>query len=242
MNAVVILPTFNEATTIADALKQLLALTMPVDILVVDDRSPDGTGDVVRRFVAESGTARVGLLERPGPRGLGRAYRDGFSQVLGTGRYDVVVQADADGSHPFGQIPEMVAAVAAGADLVIGSRYCPGGAFTRDWPVGRRLLSRAANRYTRVMLRIPVADTTSGYRAWRATVLRQVLTSQPSLADGYVFLVQMLQGALREAAEVEEVPISFAQRTAGVSKLTAGIAMEGIWACVAMRFALSKGS
>jgi glycosyltransferase involved in cell wall biosynthesis len=240
VNTVVVLPTYNEAGTIVAALEQLSALSLPLEVLVVDDMSPDGTGDLVRRYIAESGTDRVSLLERPGQRGLGQAYRDGFSRVLAADRYDVVVQVDADGSHPFGRITEMVELLAAGAGLVIGSRYCPGGTLTNDWPVGRRLLSRAANVYTKAMLGLPVADTTSGYRAWRTGVLRRVLENRPSQAEGYVFMVQMLKGALCEGAEVKEIPIAFGQRIAGVSKLTAGIAIEGIWTCLVMRFSPGK--
>jgi dolichol-phosphate mannosyltransferase len=236
--SVVVLPTYNEIGTILGSLDKLMALELSPDVLVVDDSSPDGTADLVRRFAATQRPGRVALLQRPSKEGLGSAYRDAFAHVLATGRYEVVVQADADGSHPFGRLPAMLSAVARGADLVIGSRYCPGGG---DWPLGRRVLSRAANTYARHLLGLHMADTTSGYRAWRTALLERVLKARTAGADGYCYQVQMLDAAVRLGAVVEEVPICFAQRSAGVSKLDVPMVVEGAWACLSVRLGAVKG-
>jgi dolichol-phosphate mannosyltransferase len=233
---VVVLPTYNEAGAVVDVLRRLMKVQCAPDVLVVDDSSPDGTGDVVRRFAAQDGAGRVDLLSRPAKEGLGPAYRDGLSRVLAAGRYQVVVQGDADGSHPFERIPAMLDAVAEGADLVVGSRYCPGGSLDAEWPLGRRLLSRAANNYASRLLSLPVRDATSGFRAWRAPLLGRVLQAPMTQANGYGYLVQMLFAAVREGAVVREVPICFAQRKTGTSKLGTRIAVEGAIACLAMRF------
>ncbi|MDQ4054754.1 MAG: polyprenol monophosphomannose synthase [Actinomycetota bacterium] len=221
---VVVVPTYDEAATIEDFLDAGLAATrdLDADILVVDDSSPDGTGEKVRRH-AEFGS-RVHLLSRPDKDGLGAAYRAGFAWALERG-YDAVVQIDADGSHPADRIAPMVAALAA-HDLVIGSRYVPGGA-TVGWSRHRRLLSWAANAYARILLGLPQRDATAGFRAWRATALVDLCVVE-SESDGYCFQIENSWRAQRVGLRVIELPIAFTERTGGASKMTGAVAVEAL--------------
>lgn len=227
--AVVILPTYNEAGNIGSMLATLLAVDRRVDVLVVDDSSPDGTADLARAVAAEH-PGRVHVLRRPGKSGLGSAYRCGFAWASERG-YELIVQMDADGSHPAAQLPEMLdLAHMRGADLVIGSRYVVGGR-TEGWPWSRRILSRMANTYARFMLGLNLRDTTGGFRVWRSAALA---TADPSAttADGYGFLVEMAAAAERCGLLVMEVPITFTDRTVGVSKMSGDVAVEAarkIW-------------
>lgn len=231
MRTVVVLPTYNEAENIGSMLDLVLDSPVVADVLVVDDNSPDGTAGIVRSHRQYVG-GRVRLLSRAGKEGLGAAYRAGFRAALDHG-YDVVVQMDADGSHPVAALPSLVYALAAGADLALGSRYVPGGAVV-DWPLRRRLLSRGGNVFARRALGIAVRDLTGGYKAWSAAALRGVDLDAAD-ASGYAFQIQTTVSALRRGARVVEVPITFADRRFGRSKMTPAIAREAVGAVLALR-------
>ena len=228
MRCVVVVPTYNEAATISRLLDELLDVTAGwpgdgrLDVLVVDDSSPDGTGALVKAH-REFGS-RVRLLSRRGKEGLGAAYRAGFAAALEAG-YDAVVQMDADGSHPVTAVPAMLDLLAT-HDVVIGSRYVPGGA-TSDWPASRRALSWAANTYARRVLRLRTRDVTAGFRAWRADALARARVQETS-SDGYGFQVENTWRAERASLRITEHPITFTDRTAGTSKMSAAVAREAL--------------
>lgn len=228
----IVLPTFDERDNIEPFLRAVEAMRtgqdLPadttVDVLVIDDNSPDGTADAARLLADELGGIRV--VQREGKLGLGSAYRDGFRQVIDDG-YDVVISMDADLSHDPAVVPTMLALLARGADVVVGSRYVPGGG-TTDWPVRRQLLSRWGNAYTRTVLRLPVRDCTSGFRAYRASALAAIEPDSTG-AEGYAFLTELVRRASRLGCAIEETPIVFRDRTRGHSKMSGRIIVESMW-------------
>ncbi|HYT29689.1 MAG TPA: polyprenol monophosphomannose synthase, partial [Actinomycetota bacterium] len=217
-----ILPTYNERATIAKVLEDVTAQGELIHVLVVDDDSPDGTGDLVQ-VVAEA-EPRVRLLRRPGKQGLASAYLTGFRTAL-RDAYDVVVEMDADLSHRPEDLPRLIEG-SARHDLTIGSRYVPGGAVT-NWSPARVRLSKAGNAYARVMLRLPVADATSGYRAYRRTLLR-ALVDEGIHSDGYAFQIELAYRAHRLGYSIGEIPITFREREHGHSKLSRRIILEAL--------------
>lgn len=223
MRSVVVLPTYNEAENVGLLLRAIRAAAPHTDVLVVDDNSPDGTGRVAEDVGAEVGG--VDVLHRAGKDGLGSAYREGFARVLGAG-YDVVVSMDADFSHDPERIPEFLAAIDDGADLVIGSRYVTGGG-TTDWPVHRQLLSKWGNAYTRSILGVGARDCTSGYRAYRATALAAIDPTSTS-AEGYAFLTELVRRLTTNGSVIVERPIIFRDRTRGKSKMSGRIIVESM--------------
>ena len=222
----VVTPTYNEAENLPATLEALLGVGVPLEVLVVDDASPDGTGELADRAAASE--PRVHVLHRPSKDGLGRAYLAGFAWALEHG-YDVVVEFDADGSHPAEALPAMLEALEADAatGLVIGSRWVPGGRLV-DWPASRRLLSRTANAYARVMLRLPVKDVTAGYRAYRAGVLDEI-AHQVVDSRGYCFQIDLTIRTHDAGWRIREVPITFRERRAGVSKMSGDVVVEAMW-------------
>jgi glycosyltransferase involved in cell wall biosynthesis len=221
---VVCIPTYDEIDSLPGTLASLLARVPDIDILVIDDGSPDGTGKWAEEQAA--GDPRVHVLHRPGKGGLGPAYLAGFSWALARG-YEVVCEMDADGSHQARHLPGILDAVSRGADLAIGSRWVPGGS-VENWPAHRKLISRAGNLYTRLALGIPVRDATAGYRAFRRTTLEAVpLTDVAS--SGYCFQIDMTWRAIRSGGRVVEVPITFVERAAGASKMSRAIVAEALW-------------
>lgn len=232
MRPLVIVPTYNERENLRKLLGRLLEIPN-LRVLVVDDDSPDGTGVIADDFAAES-DGRVSVLHREGPRGLGRAYRDGIRHALQTDA-DVICQMDADLSHQPEQLRAMLEAVRH-ADLVIGSRYISGGQIV-NWPLRRHLLSAGANAYIRLICSIPARDCTSGFRCWR----RERLASLPIErinSEGYAFLVELLYMAFSAGCAIAEVPITFIERERGASKLRLSILAES--AIVPWRLALSR--
>jgi dolichol-phosphate mannosyltransferase len=218
--ALVVVPTYNERENLPILVAGLLQHPN-VRILVVDDESPDGTG-ALARALADEHPGRVRVMHRRGIRGLGRSYIDGLKLAIQE-PVDVICQMDADLSHDPAQLPTLIAA-AAHADVVIGSRYVPGGAIV-NWPLRRRLLSRFANMYVRTVTRLSARDCTSGYRCWR----RDTLASMPLdqfISDGYSFLVEMLYVAGRRGSRIAEVPITFVERRLGESKLSRAVLIE----------------
>jgi len=221
---VVVIPTYNEAETIRLTVEQVLERPLDARVLVVDDNSPDGTGQVVESL-ATAHPGRIGVLHRAHKAGLGRAYVAGFAAALADGEPSIVVQMDADGSHDPGDLDSLVAALG-DHDLAIGSRYIPGGS-TAGLTRPRELLSRAGNRYARLVLGTGVRDLTGGFKAWRSSLLRRVDIDAVA-ADGYAFQIELTVRAARCGARITEVPIAFRERRAGTSKMNWRIAAEAI--------------
>jgi dolichol-phosphate mannosyltransferase len=223
MRAVIVLPTYNESENVTQVLAAVRQAAPDVDVLVVDDNSPDGTASLVEETAGDLG--QIKLLRRPGKQGLGSAYRQGFAVAIDEG-YDTIVSMDADFSHDPAALPDLLRLIDAGAGAVIGSRYVPGGA-TVDWPVHRRLLSRWGNRYTSFVLSLQVRDCTSGYRAYRADALRAIEPATTS-AEGYAFLTELVRRLVRGGHRVMETPIVFTDRRRGQSKMSGRIVAESM--------------
>lgn len=223
MKALVVIPTFNEAESVVEVLDRVLAADPRVDVLVVDDGSPDGTAKLVA--ARSDGEPRIQLMERSGKQGLGAAYRAGFAWGLERG-YDALVEMDADLSHRPADLPGLLQG-AAGHDLTIGSRYVPGGAVS-NWGKGRLALSRAGNFYARKILGFPLTDSTSGFRAFRREAL-EVLLAQDIRSEGYAFQVELAYRAWRAGLSILEVPIIFHEREHGRSKISRRIVIEALW-------------
>ena len=235
MRYVVVVPTYNEASNITATLDRLVALadagvSDTIDVLVVDDSSPDGTADLVRAHPSYG--RHVHLHLRAVKEGLGAAYRSGFARALADG-YDAVVQLDADGSHPPDQVVAMVALLDS-HDVVVGSRYVAGGG-TEHWPRGRRALSWAANTYARRVLGLRTRDSTSGFRAWRSTALA-VTGVLDTVSNGYGFQVENAWRAERAGLRVAEHPITFSDRSLGTSKMTLDVVREAARLVLTWRF------
>ncbi|MCP4806896.1 MAG: polyprenol monophosphomannose synthase [Proteobacteria bacterium] len=216
MRPLVVIPTFNEASNIEPLLARMPAR---LDVLFVDDASPDGTADVIRA----QDDPRVGLLERSGKLGLASAYVDGFRLALSQG-HERILQMDADLSHA---PSDTLRLLDEDADLVLGSRYVERGG-TQNWPLSRRLLSRFGSAYARAVLGLEQRDVTGGFKAWRRKTLARVL-EQPVSSEGYAFQVEMTWRALQLGASVVEVPILFTERRLGASKMSPQIALEACW-------------
>ena len=223
MLVAVVLPTYNESENIARLLTQLRQVLPDSRLYVVDDNSPDGTGDIAERCATELGGIEV--LHRPGKQGLGSAYRHGFAHVISQG-VDVVVSMDVDFSHDPLSIPAMLAAIESGSDAVIGSRYVSGGG-TKNWPIHRRLLSRWGNLYTAAVLGVSVRDCTSGFRAYRASALAGI-APETTKAEGYAFLSELVVRLSRRGLKISEVPILFVDRENGTSKMSGRIIAESM--------------
>jgi len=233
----VIVPTYNERGNLP-VLVEALMRHPNVRLLVVDDQSPDGTGDVADAL-ARQHTGRIEVMHRTDRRGLGRSYIDGIRRAI-TQPVDVICQMDADLSHDPAQLPSLVSATS-NADVVIGSRYIAGGA-VQNWPKRRRLLSRFANTYVRLITRLTARDCTSGYRCWRRTALAS-LPLDRFTSDGYSFLVEMLFVAAQKGCRIAEVPITFVERRLGESKMSRAVLVESAltpWRLVATK--TSRGS
>jgi dolichol-phosphate mannosyltransferase len=222
MRPLVIIPTYNERANVRPLLEQLLALR-DLRILIVDDASPDGTGQIAEEYAAAN-RARVQVLHRTGRRGLGLSYIDGMYLALRTDASHIC-QMDADLSHDPADIPRLLQA-AESADVVIGSRYVRGG-HIENWPLHRRLLSAFANRYIRAITRLRIRDCTSGFRCWRREALeRMPLASIRS--EGYAFVVELAFEAARAGLRCAEIPITFVERRTGASKLSGMVIIESI--------------
>jgi dolichol-phosphate mannosyltransferase len=218
----VVLPTYDEAGNIAGILDAIRG-SADVDILVVDDGSPDGTAEIAEAEARRLG--RVTVIRRDGKQGLGSAYRHGFAWGLGHG-YEVLMEMDADFSHDPADISRLIAAVEEGADLAIGSRYVHGGSIP-EWSWHRRALSRWGNAYARLALGIDVQDMTAGFRAYRATVLSKIPLERVA-ADGYGFQIEMVREIEKVDGRVVEIPISFSDRSEGTSKMSGRIVVEAL--------------
>jgi len=218
----VIIPTYNERDNLDSIVAKVRAAVPTADVLVVDDNSPDGTGDIADKLALAD--EHVHVLHRTRKAGLGAAYLAGFGWALDRG-YDALVEMDADGSHDPAELPSLLAALG-DADLVVGSRWVPGGS-VHNWPRSREILSRGGNAYARIMLGLSVHDATGGYRAYRAATLRDIglhdVTSQ-----GYCFQIELTLRAMRAGKKIAEVPITFTERTLGASKMNRAIVAEAL--------------
>ncbi|MGW1073207.1 polyprenol monophosphomannose synthase [Streptomyces sp. NPDC002537] len=227
----VVMPTYNEADNLPAMAEALMALPLEgLRLLVVDDSSPDGTGKIAEDLAERHNTpdrTRMSVLHRTAKDGLGRAYAAGMARAVDEGAA-YVVQMDADGSHPAAKVPELLGvALATGADVVVGSRYVPGGTLSDAWGVHRRLLSRWANAYASTILGTRVRDITGGFNLWSAAALRALDLATVDSA-GYSFQVEMKYRALRAGRTVMEVPIHFEDRTVGESKMNLAVQLESV--------------
>jgi dolichol-phosphate mannosyltransferase len=218
----VVIPTYNEADNVGPLTDRIRTSVPGVDVLIADDDSPDGTGRIADRLAARDG--QVHVLHRPGKQGLGAAYVAGFTWARQRG-YDAVVEMDADGSHRPEELPRLLDE-ARRADVVIGSRWAPGGKAV-GLPWRRRVLSRAGNLYARLALGMPVRDVTGGFRVYRMPALEQ-LGFASALSQGFAFQVELSRGARRAGCRMTEVPITFAERESGTSKMSAAIIIEAL--------------
>lgn len=223
MRVLTVIPTYNEKENLPIVVERLRAAVPDCDILVVDDNSPDGTGQLADSMAAED--SHINVLHRTVKDGLGGAYLAGFDWGLEAG-YDVLVEMDADCSHQPEQLPLLLQAIEGGADLAIGSRYVPGGK-TKNWPLHRQILSRGANLYTRLILGTKVKDITAGYRAYRREAL-QKLNLEGIDSKGYVFQVDLAWRSEQAGLKIVEVPITFVEREIGSSKMDSNIIVDSM--------------
>jgi dolichol-phosphate mannosyltransferase len=231
-DVLIIIPTFNESRNIDRMITKLMNHHIPVDVLVVDDGSPDGTATVVREMRHEY-AGRIQLIERAGKQGLGTAYVAGFKFALAH-HYTFICEMDADFSHDPADIPRLVEAVRGGAaDVAIGSRYCDGISII-NWPLSRLILSYSANLYARVITGMPVHDTTAGFKCFHRRVLETVNLGRVK-SNGYSFQIEMNLRAHAAGFRITEIPVIFRERVEGVSKMSKAIMWEAMWKVVALR-------
>ena len=228
---IVVIPTYNEAENLPLLIPEVLAQDDRLEILVVDDNSPDGTGKLADEFAADD--PRVHVLHRSQKQGLGAAYRAGLARALELDA-DVIVQMDCDFSHPPSILPEMLRQLES-HDLVLGSRYL-NGITVVNWPIERILISYFANVYSRAITRLPITDTTGGLRCVRRELLEKVGFERIH-SDGYAFQIELNYRFVKHHARIKEIPFFFVDRTRGTSKLHLGIALEGLWICWWLRIA-----
>ncbi len=222
-DVLVVIPTYQERENLAPIVARVRAASPSAHILIADDNSPDGTGKLADEISADD--EHVHVLHRPAKEGLGAAYVAGFQWGLDAG-FDVLVEMDADGSHQPEQLPDLLAALSQ-ADVVLGSRWVPGGTVL-NWPHSRRLLSLGGNMYARIVLGLPLHDATGGYRAYRASALRAVDFATVR-SQGYCFQVDLAWRSVLRGLRVVEVPITFVERTYGSSKMSRAIVAEALW-------------
>jgi dolichol-phosphate mannosyltransferase len=228
----VVLPTYNERLNIELMAAAILATLPEASLLVVDDSSPDGTGELADTLAARE--PRIAVLHRPGKEGLGAAYRDGFRWVLDRPETRAVVQMDADFSHDPADLPRLLAPLMADADLVLGTRYMRGGD-TVGWPWYRKLISRGGTLFARTVLLLPYRDLTGGFKAWRQELLDAIRLRETG-GSGYGFQIETTWWAHRRGARIVQVPIVFRERVAGSSKMTSGIVREAMLLVLSLRW------
>ncbi len=228
----VVLPTYNERENLVAVAEAVLAALPEANVLVVDDQSPDGTGEQADTLAAAN--PRVEVLHRPAKEGLGVAYRDGFKRVLDKPGTMAVIQMDADFSHDPAVLPQLLAPLMRDADLVLGTRWMAGGG-TQGWPFHRRLISRAGTVFARTVLWLPYRDLTGGFKAWRRELLEAIRLREAS-GHGYGFQIETTWWAHRRGAAIREVPIVFRERTAGQSKMTGSIVSEAFVLVLRLRW------
>ena len=230
-DSLVIIPTYNEKENVRNIIDAVLSLTEhQFDVLIVDDNSPDGTGDIVDSIIAE----RPDRVKRPGKQGLGTAYIAGFKWALDH-QYEYIIEMDADFSHPVNKLPELQAACATGgADVAVGSRYLTG-VNVVNWPMGRMLMSYYASAYVRIITGMDVRDTTAGYVCYRREVLQSINLDTVEF-KGYAFQIEMKFTAHCMGFKIKEVPIVFVNRVLGTSKMNSSIFFEALWGVIKLRW------
>ena len=224
LRVLVIVPTYNERDNLPLITARVRAAVPDAHLLVADDNSPDGTGELADTLASTDD--HVHVMHREEKQGLGAAYLAGFAWGASNG-FDVLVEMDADGSHQPEQLPSLLERIEAGADVVLGSRYVPGGTVV-NWPRHREILSRGGNVYTRLVLGIPLRDATGGYRAFRTTALEKIGLDDVE-SQGYCFQVDLAWRAVQAGLRVDEVPITFVERELGASKMSQSIVVEALW-------------
>ncbi len=238
-DSLVIIPTYNEAHNIGRMIDHILCLKIEIDVLVIDDGSPDGTADIVRKRIEEKSN-RVFLIEREGKLGLGTAYVEGFSFALEKG-YTFICEMDADFSHNPEDLPRLIETVKSGeADVAVGSRYSEGISIV-NWPLSRLILSYCANVYARIITGIPVKDTTAGFKCIHRKVLES-LDLQRISSNGYAFQIEIHFRAWKAGFKLKEVSIIFKEREEGVSKMSKSIVREAVWKVWSLKFKSMVGS
>ena len=225
MKPVILIPTYNEPTSIVELLNSLDVLHQQrdFDVVILDDNSPDMTADIVESLHL----SWVTILRRPGKAGLGAAYRAGFAYVLPQGKYSKIVTMDADGSHRVADLPAMLDATNEPISITLGTRWIPGGSVV-NWPKSRQLLSRSGTTYARIALGIPLHDLTGGFRVYSSQLLSRLKLDQMT-ATGYCFQIEMALASVLAGAKTIEVPITFIERVNGVSKMSRAIVVEALW-------------
>jgi dolichol-phosphate mannosyltransferase len=221
--AIVIVPTYNERESLESVAGRVREAAPDADLLIVDDNSPDGTGELADKLAAAD--PGIHVMHRTGKSGLGTAYIAGFRWALERD-YGAIIEMDADGSHQPEDLPRLLAALA-GADLVVGSRWVPGGKIV-NWPKSREFISRGGNVYVRLLLGLPVRDATGGFRAYRAGALRAIDLDQV-VSQGYCFQIDLTLRTIRAGLTVLEIPITFIERAHGTSKMSNAIVREALW-------------
>lgn len=224
MNSLVIIPTYNEKENIRTVIERLRALAVKVDILIIDDNSPDGTADIIRDMQTKD--QHLFMLNRSGKLGLGTAYLTGFRWAL-TRDYEYILEMDADLSHNPDDVPKLIKECEKGYDLVIGSRYC-NGVNVINWPIKRLILSYGANKYTRIVTRMPIMDATAGFKCYRREVLSGINLDRVK-SSGYSFQIEMHFRAWSQGFKIREVPIIFVERSEGRSKMSKNIVWEAVF-------------
>ena len=238
-DSVVIIPTYNEKENIENIIRAVFALEHGFHILIIDDGSPDGTADIVKRLMAKEFEGRLHLVERKGKLGLGTAYIAGFKWALERD-YEYIFEMDADFSHDPKDVPRLYAACAEdGADVAIGSRYVSG-VNVVNWPMGRVLMSYYASKYVRFVTGIPVCDTTAGFKCYRRRVL-ETIDLDAIRFKGYAFQIEMKFTAYKLGFKVAEVPVIFVNRQLGTSKMSGGIFSEALFGVMRLRWAAMTG-
>lgn len=238
-DSIVIIPTFNEAHNIGRMIDEVLSLDMEIDVLVIDDGSPDRTAEIVESKIKENNN-RVFLIEREGKLGLGTAYVEGFKYALGKG-YTFICEMDADFSHNPQDLPRLIETVkAGGADVAVGSRYSQGISIV-NWPLSRLILSYCANMYARMITGIPIKDTTAGFKCIHRKVL-EALDLERISSNGYAFQIEIHFRAWKAGFKLKEVSIIFREREEGVSKMSKSIVREAVWRVWSLKFKSIVGS
>ena len=232
----VVLPTYNEGANLSEIVTKLFALPLTgLRILVADDNSPDGTGDIAEELAAQYGKHRMSVVHRPGKEGLGRAYVDGITRAVRAGA-QFVVQMDSDLSHKPEYLPQMLGVLlSSDADVVVGSRYVVGASVAHDWPWYRKFLSGFANIYVRALLRLGVRDVTAGFKLWRSSALEYIDVSSIR-SNGYSFQVEMNYRSVQRGLKIVELPIHFAERSEGESKMSLRVQLESALMPFSLRY------
>jgi dolichol-phosphate mannosyltransferase len=232
--ALIVVPTYNEAENVREIAPRLLAGAAGIEVLFVDDNSPDGTGAILDELAAAD--PRIHVMHRAGKLGLGTAYRDGFAWGMARG-FELLIEMDADGSHDPVYLPEMLQRAHEGADVVVGSRYVEGGG-TVNWGFGRKLISRGGSLYARSVLGVAVRDVTAGFMCWQRSAL-DVIDLQTITSNGYSFQIEMKYRALQRGLRLVEIPIVFVDRRVGQSKMSRAIFVEALLKVWKLRFGRS---